>query len=607
MRICRKIVVLPLLFLLAFPSLVSAEETTRPSAMRLFPAETLAFVRMAHGRELYERFRETGGGQMFQDPEIRPLVEEAFNLAEDQFQERVSDEAGFDWQDLSRLPKGEVAVAIVARGTSRPGFLLLADFDGEQEDADFLLERLHERWSDEGMVVEDTTIEEDTLTIVRRGDNRRNSFGYVLKDSCLVGSDDETLLRQVLDRWAGRQPEVGEVDEDADSRDPLPGEKSLAEKPEFVTILRECSTQLEEPPHLIFFADPLGLLKNFGRGNSGISIAQAMFPSLGIDAVMGVGGTVSFATEQWDSLTHLHLMLDNPRSGVLTLLRFKQGDLTPPAFVPADVSRYGSMYVDAPGIFERLTQLIDQFRYEGSVRDGIENGPSAALGIDFEEEFINNLAGRIIFIQSFDKPRRLQGEMMALAFSVEDPQVTQQALDAIVEKFGDRIEPRDFEGITYYAVAPRFRGDLPPEERPFNPGFCLIDDTLIVSLSTSVIEQMIDAHKGNAPSLAESESFPPIQERVERLTQVRQLASFGFENPTEIFRHFHELASDERVQGFLSQARENAPQAGGLLDLLDPESLPPFEVIEKYLTPTGSYMLDTDTGLHLMFFNTRKD
>jgi hypothetical protein len=328
-------------------------------------------------------------------------------------------------------------------------------------------------------------------------------------------------------------------------------------------------------------------------------------PSLGLDAVMGVGGTVSLATEQWDSLIHMHLLLDNPRSGVLTLLRFKQGDIAPPSYIPDDVTRYSTLYLDAPGIFERLTQLIDQFRYEGSVREGIENGPSAALGIDFEEEFINNLAGRIIFLEGFDKPRRPQGAMMTAALTVEDPQVTQKAIDTILERFEERIEVKEYEGATYYAIAPRFGAELPPEERPINPGICLLDDTLIVSMSTSVIEQMIDAHAGKSPRLVDSESYQQIQGRVERLTQGRELASFAYDNPTEMFRHFYEMTGDEKVQEFLGQAREGAPNAGGILDRLNPDALPPFEVIEQYLTPTGSYLLDTDTGLHLMIFNSK--
>lgn len=586
-------------------SLVSAQESTRPSAMKLFPAETLALLRVAHGREVFERFQQTGGGRMLSDPEIQPLVGEIWNFAETEYQNNVSEEAGFDWQDFSRLPKGEIAVAVVARGISRPGFLMLADFDGEQDDADFLLDRLHERWEAEGMVVEETPLDGETLVMVRRGDNRENSIGYVLKDACLVASNDETLLQQVLDRWAGRQPVVGEP-ADAEEGEPLPGEKTLADKAEFVSILRECSTQLEEPPQIVFYADPIGLARNLGRGNAGVSVGLAMLPSLGLDAVMGVGGTVSLATDQWDSLIHLHLLLDNPRSGVLTLLRFKQGDITPPSFVPDNVTRYSTLYLDAPGVFERLTQLIDQFRYVGSVREGIENGPSAALGIDFEEEFINNLAGRVIFLQGFDEPRRLQGGMMTAALSVEDPEVTQKALDTILERFEERIEAKEFEGATYYAITP-FNAERPPEQRPFNPGFCLIDDTLIISMSTSVIEQMLAAHAGSAPRLADSEAYQEVQRRVERLTQGRELASFAYDNPTETFRHFYELAQDPQVQEFLGQARDGAPNAGGILDQLNPEALPPFEVIAQYLTPTGSYLLDTNTGLHFMMFNSRTE
>lgn len=195
---------------------------------------------------------------------------------------------------------------------------------------------------------------------------------------------------------------------------------------------------------------------------------------------------------------------------------------------------------------------------------------------------------------------------MTAALSVEDPEVTQKALDTILERFEERIEAKEFEGATYYAITP-FNAERPPEQRPFNPGFCLIDDTLIISMSTSVIEQMLAAHAGSAPRLADSEAYQEVQRRVERLTQGRELASFAYDNPTETFRHFYELAQDPQVQEFLGQARDGAPNAGGILDQLNPEALPPFEVIAQYLTPTGSYLLDTNTGLHFMMFNSRTE
>lgn len=580
------------------PSVALAQ---RPSAMKLFPEETLAFVRVAHGMDFVERFRTTGFGQLLRGPELQPLVNDAWQLAGDRYQEDARERVGIDWDDLSRLPKGELAVGIVPRGGTRPGVLLLADFDGEEEDADFFADRLRERWETEGRVVEETEIDGDTLIVVRRGENRNTSFGYLFKETCLLASNDETLLRELLDRWKGRA--TGTLD--AEGEEGTSG-LALADKKEFVDILRECSTQLEEPPQLVFYADPLGLLRHFTRGNPGMAVVMATFPQLGLDGILGVGGTVSLASERWEGLTHLHLLLDNPRSGVLTLLRFKEGEIAPPSYVPADVYGYGTMHADVPGIFERLNQLVDKFRYDGSFRDSIEQGPWSRFDVDLEEDLINNLAGRMVLVTSYDVPRRLQGEMRAIGLTLVDPQITRDALESVVEQLPERMEKREFGGVEYVAMAPRFGADLPEEERPFSPAICILDDTLIFSSSTSLLEQMLAAHQGTNQALADSVGFKVIQSRVERMTRGQKLATFNYENPAMAFRHWFELAQDDRLRDRLAEGGANSPFLASISQILEDNQLPSGETLDKALSPTGGYLLDTNTGLHYMNFSIRR-
>lgn len=605
-RLVTIVLIVPTMLAMATPLWA---QTERPTAMKLFPYETVAFARVAHGRELYQRYRQTGFGAMLQDPEVAPFVDGMWNMAGDQFTENASERVGFEWQDLEHVPTGEIAVGLVDRGQADLGLLVLADFDGQQADVDFLLEKLDERWAAEAMVVEQQDVEGDTLTIVRAGDDRSTSFGYLVKDACLVGSNDEVLLRHVLDRWAGR-PVVVEVAEDeatdeqltASSDEPLPGEQTLADNVEFQTVFRECSHQLEESPQVLLYADPLTLLRRMTRGNTGANVMQATFPALGIDGILAAGGTASFATENWDGVSHLHLLLGNPRSGVLTLLRFESGDVTPPDFVPANVYGYSTTYVDAPRIYDRLRQLVDRFRYEGAFEASIDQGISQRLGINFKEVLINNLAGRATLVTSFDEPTRMQTEQRALAVTVVDPTLAEEALKKVTEQFGERLELRDYAGTSYYALQSRRFRDRPEEERPFNPGFVILGDTLLASSSTSLIEQMIDAQQGSRPRLADSIEFKVIQSRVERLSRGQKLAMFYYDNAREVMRHWYEVSQDDTTRDRLASF-ENAPLAQYFLGVLEQNELPPFEKLEPYLTPTGGYLLDTNTGLHFMSFS----
>ena len=110
--------------------------------------------------------------------------------------------------------------------------------------------------------------------------------------------------------------------------------------------------------------------------------------------MQAIGGTASFATEKWDTLMHSHFLLENPRAGVMTLLRFKEGDISPPTYVPADTTNYATTYLDVPGIYDRAIQLYDKFRYEGAFEDEAIKDAQEDLGMDFRETFIDNATGR---------------------------------------------------------------------------------------------------------------------------------------------------------------------------------------------------------------------
>src|SRR3990172_1792450 len=110
----------------------------RPSAMKLFPEETLLLVRTPNVGELLERFRETAMGRMVRDPQLKPFVERMYGSAGDLYTEKVAELLGVSWEELQDLPRAEVAFAIVARRDHIPAFVLLVD----QGDAPSVARRL---------------------------------------------------------------------------------------------------------------------------------------------------------------------------------------------------------------------------------------------------------------------------------------------------------------------------------------------------------------------------------------------------------------------------------------------------------------------------------
>jgi len=81
----------------------------RPSAMKLFPEETLVFVRMSNAREFGEHLSETSTGRMLRDPQLKPFVDQLYGRATEIYAEQAEDKVGLTWDDLKKLPQGETA------------------------------------------------------------------------------------------------------------------------------------------------------------------------------------------------------------------------------------------------------------------------------------------------------------------------------------------------------------------------------------------------------------------------------------------------------------------------------------------------------------------
>src|SRR5262245_5362929 len=120
--LCRVAGVAGLVVALGMPSWAA-----RPTAMKLFPEDTLLFVRMRNAKSFAEHVRDSSTGRMARDPQVAPLLEDLYGKASELYAEKVESFLGIPWEDLQKLPQGEVAFGVVARADAVPAFLLLVD------------------------------------------------------------------------------------------------------------------------------------------------------------------------------------------------------------------------------------------------------------------------------------------------------------------------------------------------------------------------------------------------------------------------------------------------------------------------------------------------
>ncbi len=110
----------------------------RPATEDLLPETTVAFVQIDNIREFMDKMAQSPAGQMLQDENVAPLVEDLWGQAQSAYAE-FEDEIGVSLEDLQSFPAGEITFAVIAPRRKNPEFMLLLETDPDSEAVDRVL------------------------------------------------------------------------------------------------------------------------------------------------------------------------------------------------------------------------------------------------------------------------------------------------------------------------------------------------------------------------------------------------------------------------------------------------------------------------------------
>ncbi len=96
----------------------------RPSAPRLFPDTTLAYVRVDDTREFRDKMRISTMGRLADDPQIKPIISEFYGTITDSLSQ-MQEVIGIDLDELLSIPNGEMAIALLPTKTNPAICMLL--------------------------------------------------------------------------------------------------------------------------------------------------------------------------------------------------------------------------------------------------------------------------------------------------------------------------------------------------------------------------------------------------------------------------------------------------------------------------------------------------
>ncbi len=592
----------------------------KKKAPELLPDSTLMYFQIDDINELKRKFSESTFGKMIKDEKMRPFVQGMMDVAKESYEDVKGQVADQELSDLFNLPQGEICFGLVGMERGNPVPIFFIDVDPESETHKKLIERGTELAKEEGATAESEEVEGIKFHTITGSGGDDEQVTYFQHEGTYVFCMDKDILQFVWLKW----------------QDKYEGkQKTLAEHRKFITIMNRCRGTKDAPPEFSFYIDPIDMYKAFTKGNAAARLALAFLPTLGLDGLLAVGGSVIYDEQGYDSIFHGHILLASPRSGIFKMIALKPGVNDPEPWVPQDCISYMTMHWNAKTLYSELTKIVDAFSNDGAFEEMIDKNINQQLDIDFEEDLIKSLDGRITLVTWSEPPARLNSQSFAISIKIKD----MDKFKGVLDKFMDMIEKQDegsleenrYKGKSFWATSEerkkqreesmrefrerrrRERGIEDDEDRvdlevrEQDPAFMILDEYLIIADSKEFLKHIIEVSRGEKKALAEDEDYKKIIKEMEKLLS-SQLPSITFFNrPSEQMRTFFEAAKSENTKALMSRGAEQNKYVQKLKNSFEDSPLPDFEHVKKYFPPAGGFVVSDDSGFHFLAFSLKPD
>lgn len=525
---------------------------------QLLPKDTLLFFSVPSIPDAKTEFNDSLAGALFRDPQLKPILDDIQKKI-DELSEKLESEVGVTIPELLAVPEGELTFALVERPTRKLAPILMVDYGDNKETIEKLLKKLHDGL--DGDIAEHSTEDIKDIKVhvytfkENTDDNPFKNLVYFNDESYLVFSTEIDAIKEVLDRW------------DGDSTD------TLANNDIYKYVLERCKEDSNEPS-AVWFMSPIGLIQaGIGMAQSvapQAAFAGAFLPVLGIDKLKGWGGAGYTSTGEFNTITKSFVYVDQPTTGVLNAFQFPATDLAPPKWVPADVSMYVGGNWNIAQAYQAIEGLVDSFNGRGFTAKLLDQAANSegGPGIHPKKDVLDLLDGKYHLIQSVvaegddDEPNA----KFLLALDVKDAAKMKKTLAKVSKSEGAQVETREFNGETIFEIEAGQNQVL---------SLCVSGGHFVVTNDTAALEGML---RSESPS---------------SLTQTAGYRKIAKHFPAKVSMISYTNADAQLKSVY--QMLKNADNVD-FLDGIDLQKLPPFEVIQKYLRPSGSYTVPDKKG-----------
>jgi len=395
---------------------------------KLFPATTRLWVSVPDPSGLREAFERTEMGRLLRDPRMQAFVESFADQARKAGRQRLG-RLGLSFEDLSGVPGGEVALAVIEPAPGRLASVIVVDTTDRAEPAGRLVEAIGGRLTQRGAKQSTaTTGGAATMTVwnvpPEPGTEGATTVALVVAPEAIVLGDDPAVVMQTAGELRSGRADC------------------LAGNASFRAVEERCGVQVGDAVAPIrWHVDPLGLARAYQAAHPPREKRKgpdyvAILGRQGFDAVLGVGGVIVLDDGVHD-VRHHTLIHAPPLQGrqpfapdryklAARMLQFPNAaGLEPPAWVPRDVSGWVTLQWDMQNAFASAESLVDDVIGEKGVFEDViaslkedPDGPQ----IDVENDLVACLGTRVSIISDHTMPIDVDSERLVIAVETNDPE-----------------------------------------------------------------------------------------------------------------------------------------------------------------------------------------
>ncbi len=424
---------------------------------RFFPDSTQIYFAVSDVKELGESWRQTQLSQTISDPKF-----DAFRTTlQTQIEESWPNRLGLKLSDFADLPTGEISGGLIAPPGKRPGFAVMMNVSGNSAKVKEFLVRLIRQTNaaklgeatQEKIAVGTQSVDATVLTFPPDENHpiARKAY-YIALPQILLATDQKYLAELVLRKLAGDTKNL------------------LVDRPEYQAILSRCEgdSATGKAAQIRFFANPLAA----GEAIRSLTPPEAqqgrspfdILAKQGFDGIKGVGGTIDFASENFEIVYRIKVYVPEPPVRALKMFAFNNVEkLTPPAWVGENAISYTTVNINALTAFNNVGPLFDEFlETEGAWNDILDSLEKDKRGpqVNLRADLFANFGRQFSSTNSFDPDRLDDGEKFVFSLNILEGKeaAVSEALHRMFDSDPD-FKQIDLDGADFWQYAPRQNAD----------------------------------------------------------------------------------------------------------------------------------------------------